>query len=35
MELSIGPPEIRWTGQRRPAAELCPSQMKLCYEKLL
>ena len=26
---------IRWTGQRRPAADLCPPQMKLRYEKLL
>ena len=26
---------IRWTGQRRPAVDLCPPQMKLRYEKLL
>jgi len=26
---------IRWTGQRRPAADLCPPQKKLRYEKLL
>ena len=26
---------IRWTGQRRPAADLYPAQMKLRYEKLL
>ncbi len=26
---------IRWTGQRRPAADLYPPQMKLRYEKLL
>ncbi len=26
---------LRWTGQRRPAADLCPPQMKLRYEKLL
>lgn len=25
----------RWTGQRRPAADLYPAQMKLRYEKLL
>lgn len=25
----------RWTGKRRPAADLYPSQMKLRYEKLL
>ena len=26
---------IRWTGKRRPAADLCPPQMKLRYEKNL
>ncbi len=26
---------LRWTGQRRPAADLYPPQMKLRYEKLL
>ena len=26
---------IRWTGQRRPAADLCPPQKKLRYEKQL
>lgn len=26
---------IRWTGQRRPAVDLYPPQMKLRYEKLL
>ena len=25
---------VRWTGQRRPAADLCPPQRKLRYEKL-
>ena len=25
----------RWTGKRKPAADLCPPQMKLRYEKLL
>ena len=25
----------RWTGRRRPAADLYPAQMKLRYEKLL
>lgn len=23
----------RWTGRRRPAVDLCPPQMKYCYEK--
>ena len=26
---------IRWTGKRRPAADLYPAQMKLRYEKIL
>ena len=26
---------IRWTGQSRPAADLCPPQRKLRYEKIL
>ena len=26
---------VRWTGQRCPAADLCPPQMKLRYEKQL
>lgn len=26
---------LRWTGQRRPATDLCPAQMKLRYEKTL
>lgn len=26
---------IRWTGERRPAADLYPAQMKLRYEKML
>lgn len=26
---------LRWTGQRRPATDRCPAQMKLRYEKTL